>query len=116
MSKKNIGIIVVISISLVTLYFISFSDISTNAKEDTLMDEFENLKGESIVIEEDEFDFYSQIVRKKINDHSDEEKVKKETKKYIQDVYTQYLIDRKSTRLNSSHVAISYAVFCLKKK
>src|SRR5690625_774158 len=27
-----------------------------------------------------------------------------------------YRIDRKSTRLNSSHVAISYAVFCLKKK
>src|SRR5699024_12669904 len=26
------------------------------------------------------------------------------------------LIDRKSTRLNSSHVSISYAVFCLKKK
>src|SRR5690625_6880711 len=25
-------------------------------------------------------------------------------------------IDRKSTRLNSSHVAISYAVFCLKQK
>src|SRR5690625_3651307 len=27
-----------------------------------------------------------------------------------------YAADRKSTRLNSSHVAISYAVFCLKKK
>src|SRR5690625_1729035 len=27
-----------------------------------------------------------------------------------------YILDRKSTRLNSSHVAISYAVFCLKKK
>src|SRR5439155_21493571 len=27
-----------------------------------------------------------------------------------------FLLDRKSTRLNSSHVAISYAVFCLKKK
>src|SRR5699024_11504432 len=27
-----------------------------------------------------------------------------------------YLEDRKSTRLNSSHVSISYAVFCLKKK
>src|SRR5699024_11964340 len=26
------------------------------------------------------------------------------------------LQDRKSTRLNSSHVSISYAVFCLKKK
>src|SRR3989442_2453837 len=25
-------------------------------------------------------------------------------------------VDRKSTRLNSSHVRISYAVFCLKKK
>src|SRR5439155_20686970 len=28
----------------------------------------------------------------------------------------QIVVDRKSTRLNSSHVAISYAVFCLKKK
>src|SRR5699024_12288576 len=27
-----------------------------------------------------------------------------------------YAVDRKSTRLNSSHVSISYAVFCLKKK
>src|SRR5699024_12695064 len=30
--------------------------------------------------------------------------------------YTGFTIDRKSTRLNSSHVSISYAVFCLKKK
>src|SRR3954462_14067644 len=29
---------------------------------------------------------------------------------------TAYEIDRKSTRLNSSHTIISYAVFCLKKK
>src|SRR5690242_19437432 len=28
----------------------------------------------------------------------------------------QQLADRKSTRLNSSHMSISYAVFCLKKK
>src|SRR5205814_7865089 len=27
-----------------------------------------------------------------------------------------HIIDRKSTRLNSSHLGISYAVFCLKKK
>src|SRR3712207_8787230 len=27
-----------------------------------------------------------------------------------------WLVDRKSTRLNSSHANISYAVFCLKKK
>src|SRR5204863_8486823 len=31
-------------------------------------------------------------------------------------VKTALPIDRKSTRLNSSHVEISYAVFCLKKK
>src|SRR5699024_11971991 len=30
--------------------------------------------------------------------------------------YSLYVSDRKSTRLNSSHVSISYAVFCLKKK
>src|SRR5690554_1684326 len=30
--------------------------------------------------------------------------------------YSIIYIDRKSTRLNSSHVRISYAVFCLKKK
>src|SRR5437870_8674619 len=31
------------------------------------------------------------------------------------DVTVYAILDRKSTRLNSSHVAISYAVFCLKK-
>src|SRR5438309_2570235 len=30
--------------------------------------------------------------------------------------YIRQAIDRKSTRLNSSHSSISYAVFCLKKK
>src|SRR5256885_13212947 len=30
--------------------------------------------------------------------------------------HTAFQIDRKSTRLNSSHLVISYAVFCLKKK
>src|SRR5256885_8341703 len=45
--------------------------------------------------------------------------------KAVDSVYEQYRgdiegqlsgIDRKSTRLNSSHLVISYAVFCLKKK
>src|SRR5438034_3421601 len=34
----------------------------------------------------------------------------------LQDEVQQLLVDRKSTRLNSSHTVISYAVFCLKKK
>src|SRR5436309_12627935 len=32
------------------------------------------------------------------------------------EVFSGATLDRKSTRLNSSHVKISYAVFCLKKK
>src|SRR5437667_9271201 len=31
-------------------------------------------------------------------------------------MYAKRMRDRKSTRLNSSHITISYAVFCLKKK
>src|SRR5690554_1153517 len=34
----------------------------------------------------------------------------------LTDAISANIIDRKSTRLNSSHVRISYAVFCLKKK
>src|SRR2546430_3691401 len=34
----------------------------------------------------------------------------------VQGISTHIKIDRKSTRLNSSHSQISYAVFCLKKK
>src|SRR5207249_11998126 len=35
---------------------------------------------------------------------------------YRNKLYARNAQDRKSTRLNSSHVSISYAVFCLKKK
>src|SRR3989442_6958582 len=34
----------------------------------------------------------------------------------LQRKFAVFFADRKSTRLNSSHVRISYAVFCLKKK
>src|SRR3712207_7929753 len=34
----------------------------------------------------------------------------------VQEIVVDVLEDRKSTRLNSSHANISYAVFCLKKK
>src|SRR6266704_6040726 len=35
---------------------------------------------------------------------------------YLNELQDVIKADRKSTRLNSSHVSISYAVFCLKKK
>src|SRR5688572_32545821 len=34
----------------------------------------------------------------------------------LEQTHDSFVIDRKSTRLNSSHSQISYAVFCLKKK
>src|SRR5699024_12715055 len=37
-------------------------------------------------------------------------------RRYCQPHWSRVDPDRKSTRLNSSHVSISYAVFCLKKK
>src|SRR5690625_5652788 len=37
-------------------------------------------------------------------------------REHLRDGEAFWVEDRKSTRLNSSHVAISYAVFCLKKK
>src|SRR5699024_12438119 len=39
-----------------------------------------------------------------------------EALKYAKKYNVKVSLDRKSTRLNSSHVSISYAVFCLKKK
>src|SRR5437773_9566286 len=35
---------------------------------------------------------------------------------FLDTVGVEAVLDRKSTRLNSSHITISYAVFCLKKK
>src|SRR5699024_12170513 len=46
----------------------------------------------------------------------DLESIKSYKKGYEHGSSIDYKKDRKSTRLNSSHVSISYAVFCLKKK
>src|SRR5437879_9950838 len=43
------------------------------------------------------------------------EKVEEYVRKHY-DIPARFIEDRKSTRLNSSHRCISYAVFCLKKK
>src|SRR5699024_12745988 len=41
---------------------------------------------------------------------------KTKDRKYLLIISVLTVLDRKSTRLNSSHVSISYVVFCLKKK
>src|SRR5699024_12086277 len=63
-----------------------------------------NVRGENIEVT----DALRSYVEKRLN----------KLEKYFelnQDVIA-HVKDRKSTRLNSSHVSISYAVFCLKKK
>src|SRR5699024_1276505 len=52
--------------------------------------------------------------REDISDYTDRDNVQNCRLSSLQDLATGS--DRKSTRLNSSHVSISYAVFCLKKK
>src|SRR5699024_11470287 len=47
---------------------------------------------------------------------ADEKEKSEEDKKALEKEIDDLKEDRKSTRLNSSHVSISYAVFCLKKK
>src|SRR5690606_40333098 len=57
-----------------------------------------------------------------ISDFREKQRFNANAKEYtVAGLVTEYTIrdgrkDRKSTRLNSSHVKISYAVFCLKKK
>src|SRR5437773_7456009 len=41
---------------------------------------------------------------------------REEQSPHFQTIFENVGLDRKSTRLNSSHITISYAVFCLKKK
>src|SRR2546426_9269500 len=48
------------------------------------------------------------------NEYKTAERLKKDYWLYA--VFNCGAVDRKSTRLNSSHLVISYAVFCLKKK
>src|SRR5690625_5992284 len=58
-------------------------------------------------------------IRDSIRDDSINEKVnhfKQADVLMLDDIGAETQSDRKSTRLNSSHVAISYAVFCLKKE
>src|SRR5690625_6263423 len=58
-------------------------------------------------------DFYNEYLKPMLEEAKRIE-IKKE--ELVQVIKEDYKEDRKSTRLNSSHVAISYAVICLKKK
>src|SRR5690606_40149986 len=62
--------------------------------------------------------FEQVVIAPKPSDSAREEALQRaqDVLRRIQDGESFEQVDRKSTRLNSSHVKISYAVFCLKKK
>src|SRR5699024_11463071 len=68
-----------------------------------------------IITEEVKIMPFDGIVTKAVTEQLQEELIDGRINKVYQPTNTE-LLDRKSTRLNSSHVSISYAVFCLKKK
>src|SRR5690625_6725097 len=70
--------------------------------------EFEPYRRKMTVFQEDSKDFRSFLHKASQNNNNASSGLK--VSQIVEDQ------DRKSTRLNSSHVAISYAVFCLKKK
>src|SRR5699024_12323534 len=66
-----------------------------------------------------QFAFIAQVVRIKVYTQNDKSSTLKHHLIYLMNVGKRHKmddLDRKSTRLNSSHVSISYAVVCLKKK
>src|SRR5690606_2547831 len=71
-------------------------------------------------IDEANFDFYSKTLTGALAQRPIEERalmvVNGTVGEALGKLYVEKKLDRKSTRLNSSHVKISYAVFCLKKK
>src|SRR5699024_11559457 len=81
-------------------------------KKQTLEKEIDFLE-KNLAVKKDEWTAYSDKVK------SDLEVPAKRHMKNVEvptGEKSMFGLDRKSTRLNSSHVSISYAVFCLKKK
>src|SRR2546422_2013084 len=60
---------------------------------------------------------YADLLEKEVDEKEIGERIEAQHNRMILDIREgKYHRDRKSTRLNSSHGYISYAVFCLKKK
>src|SRR5689334_24555205 len=61
--------------------------------------------------------FIAHMVTRTLAPHSSNARYRQIADEFEREIRRRYKVgDRKSTRLNSSHSSISYAVFCLKKK
>src|SRR5690625_6991808 len=118
--KKNIGILITVALGLVLL----LAACGEKSQEDVVAKLEDKLE---------EMDGYKAKAEMKMNTGQDDQEYQLDVWHKKKDLYrvaltnpedekgSQVILkneggDRKSTRLNSSHVAISYAVFCLKKK
>src|SRR5699024_12058594 len=70
----------------------------------------------TVTLEADTFDMVELVVAGRIGQAQQQLKTLLELPDAPGNDQFHHVKDRKSTRLNSSHVSISYAVFCLKKK
>src|SRR5690349_23736219 len=70
----------------------------------------------SVVVEKRDFDRAGVLLERARREGADDEAAGDERRVRARRHVVAVRQDRKSTRLNSSHVEISYAVFCLKKK
>src|SRR5690625_6517558 len=91
--------------------FFVIPDLGTESS--IIEEEIERLTKERIEEIENNTELSEDYKAKKIGEIRNE--LKQEREKRFNELHRLFA-DRKSTRLNSSHVAISYAVFCLKKK
>src|SRR5690625_2550718 len=88
-----------------------YSVLQTDGKRELRPDLVLFVNGIPLVIIENKREDLKEPIRQAISQH-----LRNQHGDRIRGLYVYAQIDRKSTRLNSSHVAISYAVFCLKKK
>src|SRR5437868_11750744 len=97
-----------VSTSLLALYFFFNDPATTNISTLSLHDALPICQ-DVVACSGYEFKPYWQILLRKATRNGN----RRQSAKIA---YGSQRVDRKSTRLNSSHVSISYAVFCLKKK
>src|SRR3712207_8372849 len=88
---------------------------TTLFRSEITLDEYDNIFELEVDSVNEEEIIINELKNPKLNNWEAISRYEYLTEEFI-DKYSNLLIDRKSTRLNSSHANISYAVFCLKKK
>src|SRR5690606_40606180 len=133
-------LVIIMSISLIGIIFVQLHWINTSYRNNET--QFKHHATQIIglvadkIQEKEKFDFYKKVIdlQNQMGKFPDKRDIKeifyfeKDLRTNDEIIYSNIVVledynlkgsffeDRKSTRLNSSHVKISYAVFCLKKK